>query len=213
MNDQTTIYFVRHGEVHNPRNVFYGRLPRFRLSKRGQIQAQTTTNILGNKPLTAIFSSPLLRARQTAKIIFTPHDIQPMRISQLLNEVHTPFDGHPVKELIARDWDIYRDVPGGYEQPPDILERAKRFIANIRTKYPGQHVVAVTHGDVILFLVLWAKGIPVSAENKREFERLGFADDYPAPVSITTLAFQTSKSDQLPSVEYTPSNLEKNASP
>jgi broad specificity phosphatase PhoE len=205
MSDQTTIYFVRHGEVHNPRNVFYGRLPRFRLSKRGQIQAQTVTNILSNKPLTAIFSSPLLRARQTAKIIIAPHDIQPVRISQLLNEVHTPFDGQALEDIIARDWDIYRGVPGGYEQPSDILARVKRFIANIRKKYPGQHVVAVTHGDVILFLVLWAKDIAASAENKREFERLGFADDYPVPASITTLVFQTSKLDQLPSIEYTPS--------
>jgi len=63
---QTAISFVRHGEVYNPDNIFYGRLSGFRLSDNGNYQAVQAAETLNGSQLAAIFSSPLLRARQTA---------------------------------------------------------------------------------------------------------------------------------------------------
>ena len=60
---------MRHGEVHNPRAIFYGRMPRFRLSEAGRRQAEAAADYLAGAPLAAIYTSPLLRARQTAAII------------------------------------------------------------------------------------------------------------------------------------------------
>lgn len=61
---ETTISFVRHGRVHNPRGVIYGRLPNFRLSREGMNDAERAGLQLSSSPLEAVYASPLLRTRQ-----------------------------------------------------------------------------------------------------------------------------------------------------
>src|SRR5262249_56679907 len=75
----TTLYFVRHTEVHNPRDLFYGRLPRFRISARGREQAERVADYLADEPIVAVYTSPLLRARQTAQVIAARHPGVPLR--------------------------------------------------------------------------------------------------------------------------------------
>src|SRR5947209_20583375 len=65
----TDIYVVRHAHVHNPHDILYGRLPRFRLSELGLEQARKVADFLSGRNIEAIYSSPLLRARQTAEMI------------------------------------------------------------------------------------------------------------------------------------------------
>lgn len=202
MQPLTLISFIRHGQVHNPQDIFYGRLPGFRLSEEGNLQAQAASRILQNKNLAAVFSSPLLRARQTAAWIHAAQDHVPLHISQLLNEVHTPFDGHPASEVRARDWDMYTGIPSEYEQPADVLERVQKYISRVRSQYLGQHVAAITHGDLIAFSILWVKHAPISPEAKKDLRRLGLPDRYPVPCSITTFTFRTTAADELPGFEY-----------
>ncbi|MBK7916499.1 MAG: histidine phosphatase family protein [Chloroflexi bacterium] len=99
MNSATEISFVRHAEVENPTNVFYGRLDGFPLSATGMRQAQLLANRLKDLELTAIYSSPLLRAKQTAEAISAYHSNIPTIISELINEIKTPYDGYPIKEI------------------------------------------------------------------------------------------------------------------
>ena len=68
MEKLTQIHFVRHGEVHNPQKIYYGRLPGFPLSEEGRRQAQAAAHALRARPLAAIFSSPMQRARETAEL-------------------------------------------------------------------------------------------------------------------------------------------------
>ena len=75
--ESTVVLVVRHTDVHNPNNLFYGRLPRFRLSALGQEQAERTAAYLAGTPITAIYSSPQLRARQTARVIARRHHDAP----------------------------------------------------------------------------------------------------------------------------------------
>jgi len=42
------IHFMRHGHVNNPKQVYYGRLPRYRLSQRGLDQADEGAEYLFN---------------------------------------------------------------------------------------------------------------------------------------------------------------------
>ena len=69
----TTIDLIRHADVHNPDDLFYGRSPRFRLSELGRRQAAATAALLAEAPLAAVYTSPLLRARQTVAIIAAAH--------------------------------------------------------------------------------------------------------------------------------------------
>ena len=62
------IHLIRHGEVHNPGGVLYGRLPEFRLSERGHKMAELAAQDLieQERKVGAIYSSPLLRTRESA---------------------------------------------------------------------------------------------------------------------------------------------------
>jgi len=61
------IHLVRHGEVHNPDGVLYGRLPGFHLSELGKRMAAAAANELDGHPITALYASPLLRAQESAQ--------------------------------------------------------------------------------------------------------------------------------------------------
>lgn len=64
---QTIVHLVRHGEVHNPEGILYGRLPNFRLSEVGRSQAETVARVLGQgHDIVSIVASPLQRAQETA---------------------------------------------------------------------------------------------------------------------------------------------------
>ena len=69
----TTILLVRHADVHNPDHVFYGRLPRFRISDLGRQQAAFLRDRLADTPIANFYTSPMLRARLTARVLAEAH--------------------------------------------------------------------------------------------------------------------------------------------
>ncbi|MBU0492888.1 MAG: histidine phosphatase family protein [Chloroflexi bacterium] len=204
MTTPTVIHLVRHGLVHNPQAIFYGRLPGFPLSDEGRKQAQAAATALRDRPLAAIWCSPMLRTQQTAEAIRAAHDGLVVQTAPLLIEVHCAFEGRPHSEAAARDWDVYTGAGPEFEQPADILARTRQFIAQVRRQYTGQQVAAVTHGDVIAFTFLWIRGVPLMPPtNKQTLDTLGLSDRYPAPASITTLVYQTADEGEIPGLEYT----------
>jgi probable phosphoglycerate mutase len=186
---KTTIVFIRHGEVANPRRLIYGRLPRFNLSALGRRQAGAAAQALSllvrsaNMPAPeAIFISPMLRARQTAQFITAQFPQLKKHFSQDLNEVYSPYEGGPVAMVERSHWDIYEGIPASYEQPIDVLGRALKFITAVRRKFPGECVLAVSHGDLIYFLTLWAMGQALINNKDQPF--------YPAPASLSSFIFE-----------------------
>lgn len=195
----TRIALVRHGDVHNPQAVYYGRLPRFRLSDLGRRQATAAGLYLDALGVRAVYSSPLLRARQTAQRIAAICGV-PLHVRRALIEVHTPFDGLPRAALAARDWDLYAGTAPPYEQPPDVAARAAALLAHLRRRHAGNTVAAVTHGDVVVFTLLHAVGLPVATTPRSAINAVGIADDYPANASVTLLTY--GDGDTVPSVSY-----------
>ncbi|GIG30076.1 histidine phosphatase family protein [Cellulomonas marina] len=78
----TTVHLLRHGEVHNPAGVLYGRLPGYRLSARGEAMARMVADHLagsGDEPrhdVTLVVASPLERAQQTAAPLAEAFDLE-----------------------------------------------------------------------------------------------------------------------------------------
>ncbi len=200
---QTKISLVRHGLVNNPQGILYGRLPGFHLGEEGRAQAAAAAEALREAPLATVYSSPQTRAVETAEAIMQYHqEIAPVRLAELLNEVYTSYEGRLLAELRRDGWDLYTGVTPPYENPPDILARVLRFLAQMRKEYAGQHVVGVTHGDPITFVILWAKGVK-DLYTRHHLDQLGMADRYPMPASITTLTYKTEDPEEVPEVEYT----------
>jgi broad specificity phosphatase PhoE len=202
MTTPTTVYLVRHGNVHNPNKILYGRLPRFRLSPRGLEEARSAGRLLNGTKIIALYCSPLLRTRQTAQEIRGFHPQLALRQSRHLIEVLNAFEGRPSAEVDARHGDVYTGVGPPYEQPQDIVERALKFFQFARDRHAGENVVAVTHGDVIVFAMLWARGLALTPQNKADLQALGFTGGYPATGSLTAFTFRTDSPRELPEVRY-----------
>ena len=66
---KTVVHFLRHGEVHNPEGILYGRLPGYRLSDTGERQAKLVAEFLADRDIEHVAASPLTRAQQTASPI------------------------------------------------------------------------------------------------------------------------------------------------
>lgn len=66
MSEQTTVHLLRHGEVHNPEGVLYGRLPGYHLSDRGREMAEVVADAIADRDVTHLRVSPLERAQETA---------------------------------------------------------------------------------------------------------------------------------------------------
>ncbi len=199
----TQLTLVRHGRVHNPQKILYGRLPRFHLNPEGLREAQAVAQALKRQPLAAVFSSPLLRARQTAKQILIFHTALKLQVSKFLTEVYTPLQGWASKKVDALGGDVYTGSAPPFEQPQDIVTRVRKLFARIRKQYPGRQVVAVTHGDIITFMLLWARGMELSPRYKRNLSVTGISDPYPATASMTTFIFRTGSDDERPEITYT----------
>ena len=60
------IHLVRHGEVHNPEGVLYGRIPGYRLSELGHRMAASAVTALAGHSITRLYASPLQRAQESA---------------------------------------------------------------------------------------------------------------------------------------------------
>ena len=63
---RTIVNVMRHGEVHNPEGILYGRLPDYHLSKAGREMAQAAADHVASldRPVAALYSSPLERAQE-----------------------------------------------------------------------------------------------------------------------------------------------------
>lgn len=63
----TVVHLLRHGEVHNPEGILYGRLPGYHLSDIGNQMAERVAKSLAGRDITHVVASPLERAQETAK--------------------------------------------------------------------------------------------------------------------------------------------------
>jgi broad specificity phosphatase PhoE len=159
----TTIWLARHGEAHNPAALLYGRLPRVRLTAEGRRQAQALADFLAPRPLAAIYSSPMLRARRTAEAVFaTRPELPRIRIDSDLQEVRTGWQGQPLQALEKIDWDFY-----GHPRKTDddtlqtIRDRMMRWLNRMLRRHAGSEVLGVSHGDPVLILAGTLRGLPL----------------------------------------------------
>ena len=90
--DGTIVHLVRHGEVENPRQVLYGRLPGYHLSADGRMMAKAAAGFLAGRDVTVLLTSPLERAQETAEPIAEEFALTPV-IDERLIEPWNHFEG------------------------------------------------------------------------------------------------------------------------
>ncbi len=151
MTKRTTVHLVRHGEVHNPTKVLYGRLPGFRLSDRGLEQAAVTARFLAGRDIAAVIASPLERAQQTAAPIAAAHRLE-VEVDPRIIESSNYFEGGVVEPgpgvlRHPEHWHALRNPfrPSWGEPYEEVAARVLAAVDDARAATPGREVVLVSH--------------------------------------------------------------------
>jgi broad specificity phosphatase PhoE len=141
-----TVYFLRHGTPVNPSDLVKGWLPGFPLSEVGRKQSHLAAQFLLKKSIIAIYSSPLLRCRQSAKILKEYFPKARLCFSKLLLEWATEVAGQP--ERPYRNL-YFPQLKKYFEDPVGVITRMRKFCQRMIRKYPNQKIIAVGHGGPI----------------------------------------------------------------
>lgn len=147
----TIVHMMRHGEVHNPDGILYGRLPGFRLSETGRSQARKVADTLADHDITAVFASPLQRAQETATPIAAAHDLTIVTNDELI-EADNVFEGLKVSVgdgalRKPRHWPKLRDpfTPSWGEPYIQLAHRMLAAASQARDAARGHEAICVSH--------------------------------------------------------------------
>lgn len=142
--------FLRHGEVENKKNIHYSNLPGFNLSKTGKEQAlKVGKNLNEYFKISKIISSPLLRARETSKIINSFLKVE-IEYSKNILEWEGPYGwtGKTLSEIkLTKEFQIYKNFP---ENKDYTSESLNSVFQRVLEKYEREsNVLFVSHQDTI----------------------------------------------------------------
>ena len=159
------LYFIRHGESEaNTRRVISNRESPFGLTDLGRHQANILADKLKDIPITAIISSPVLRARETADILSQACD-QPYQVTEALREYDC---GILEEQSDAASWIMHREIyedwtlHHNYQRQPEggecFLDIQNRFLPFIEAltgngSNTNHHVLFVGHGGLFQLML------------------------------------------------------------
>lgn len=151
------LYFVRHGESEaNTGHIISNRESPFSLTERGREQARTLADRLKGIPFKTVFSSPVLRARETADILSKAFHLT-YQVTEALREYDCGILEDKSDEESWRlhrhyydEWTLrhnYSSKPEGGECFFDIRDRFLPFIESLKPQ-GDDHLLLVGHGGL-----------------------------------------------------------------
>jgi broad specificity phosphatase PhoE len=196
VNEQTTVHLLRHGEVHNPAKILYGRLPGYLLSDDGHAMAKKAADWFQGRDVVHLVASPLERARQTAQPLADALGLEPV-IDERIIEAGNAFEGQTVAggngvwRVPRHWWKLRNPVRPSWGEP--YVEIAARMIAAVeaaRDAARGHEAVLVSHQLPIWTVRLHVEGRRFAHDPRRRQCSLA---------SITSLSYD---GDHLDGVSY-----------
>jgi broad specificity phosphatase PhoE len=164
---RTTVHLLRHGEVHNPGGVLYGRLPGFGLSDDGVQMAEDAADALAGRDVVHLVASPLQRAQETAQPMAGRFDL-PVQTDERLLESENVFEGMTVGVgdgalSNPANWKHMRNpfVPSWGEPYGVIAARMLAAAETVRDNALGHEAVCVSHQLPIWTLRRFVEGRPM----------------------------------------------------
>ena len=165
---RTIVHLVRHGEVHNPDRILYGRLPGYTLSERGRAQAKATAESFRGHDVAYLACSPLQRTRETSEPMTRVTGLEPVIDADVLEAGNT-FEGLHVKGWASDLWNpkywprLRRpSLPSWGEHYEDIADRMFLAIDRAREAALGREAVIVTHQLCVVAAGRRARDLPLA---------------------------------------------------
>ena len=151
MADTTTVHLVRHGEVHNPEGVLYGRRDGYHLSDLGREMAERVGKALGDRDIVHLRTSPLERAQETAAPLATALRITPLldpRVIESANVFEGKRFGHGDNALRKPStWiHLWNPLKPSWGEPyKEVVARMLAAVYDARDAARGQEAAIVSH--------------------------------------------------------------------
>ena len=153
-----SIIFLRHGQaINNTERILAGRTPGIPLTEKGLDQAQKAAKFLEDMNISAIYSSPIERAKNTAEIVGN-HNSVDVRIDDRLIELDMgKFTGMPYEQIFSSHGNVFMKfykgeleiAHNGVETFVDVKKRVLSIVDHVLESHPNENVVLVTHMDPI----------------------------------------------------------------
>lgn len=154
MSDRVRMWCLRHGESENVTAGIAGAVPSAPLTERGRHQAIQAAQALAGEPITSVYSSTALRARQTAQLLAARSGLEVCALPELTEAGIGRHEGTAdlaVRKRTAevlRAWvveqDLQQRVADG-ETGQHVLDRMTAALQQIASTHPGGTVVVVGH--------------------------------------------------------------------
>ena len=152
------LLLVRHGKSEGNKEgwVFLGHTDS-PLDVRGKRQAQQLAQHLAEEQITAVYSSPLQRAKETAVYLAKPHHLTPQIDPRLIEQDFGAWDTlsfAEVEKQYAKDirkWqgNAYEHGPTNGENLKSVTTRLTDFYNEITSKYHHEKILVVAHGGLL----------------------------------------------------------------
>lgn len=144
------VHLIRHGEVHNPDRVLYGRLPGYQLSERGHWMAEAAAELLiaDARPIGRLVSSPLERTQQSAAPVAAAFGLTPVLDERVIEPTNL-FEGSRMRGKGGalrdpRQWSKLRNPARPSWGEPYVEIRDRMLDAMI------DHFKATDTGDLVI---------------------------------------------------------------
>ncbi len=168
----TILYLIRHGATSANRATPYrlqGRALDLPLDEVGEGQARRAAAVLGAFPLSAVYTSPLLRARETAGWIARPHGIAPEAVPDLIEASLGRWEGLTWDQVREAEPGLYRNFQERSGEAPypegesflDAQRRMVRAVSAIASANPGRRVAVVGHNVTNRAYLAHLMGVPI----------------------------------------------------
>ncbi len=152
MSETTIVHLLRHGEVHNPDGVLYGRRDGYHLSTLGRKMADRVAEVIGERDIVHMRVSPLERARETAAPLAAARGLEPV-IDPRVIESTNKFEGVSFKEgamAIVKRPSLWRHMynplkPSWGEPYAEVVARMMAAVHDARDEARGHEAVIVSH--------------------------------------------------------------------
>jgi broad specificity phosphatase PhoE len=196
MTERTTVHLLRHGEVHNPDQILYGRLPGYRLSDEGIAMAEKAAKWFADRDVVHLVASPMERTQQTARPLAEAKGLE-VHVDERIIEAGNAFEGLTVAGgngvwRVPRHWWKLRNPmrPSWGEPYVEIAARMLAAVEAARDAARGHEAVLVSHQLPIWTVRLHVEGRRFAHDPRRRECSLA---------SITSLSYA---GDHLESVAY-----------
>ena len=149
---ETIVHLLRHGEVHNPEGVLYGRRDGFHLSELGQRMARRIAASIGDRDIVHMVSSPLERARETGAPLAAARGLEPVidpRVIESTNKLEGVSFRDGGMTFVKRPSllrHMYNPLKPSWGEPyDDIAARMMAAVHEARDAARGHEAVVVSH--------------------------------------------------------------------